>query len=196
MLQPSPVPASRSFRVRSNRTWWSPASSDELSSSSGLSPHTLCVIKCFRGTRLGAVKSLPASRAVALLAGFTVWSLRKGLHVTNCRALRRKAVLSRTAIIETAMQKLRCPGYKVTAEHIPNRTVLHGMWGGIHYGVGGVGEPVIESQAEKRENAIQNCRPLCVVTAKLSSPRFTADLRRANSDQTVCVETCKSGQNK
>lgn len=77
-----------------------------------------------------SVRYLPASRAVAMLMEFTVWLLRKGLYVTNCRALRRKVVVSRKALTEKVLLKLRSPVYEVPAEPIPHRAVLHGMRGG------------------------------------------------------------------
>lgn len=77
-----------------------------------------------------SVKHLPASRAGAILVEFTVWLLRKGQYnSTNCRAFRRNVVVSRTTLIEKVMLKPRSPGYKVPAEHIPDRTVHHGMRG-------------------------------------------------------------------
>lgn len=75
-----------------------------------------------------SIKYLPASRAVALSVKFTVCSIRKGI-IRNCRALRRKVVVSREALIGKAsaeMFKLRSPVIKVPAEHIPNRTASHG----------------------------------------------------------------------
>lgn len=62
---------------------------------------------------------------------FTVWLLRKGQYnATNCRAFRRNVVVSRTALIEKVMLKLRSPGYRVPAEHIPDGTAHHGIRGG------------------------------------------------------------------
>lgn len=69
-------------------------------------------------------KYLQARRAVAISVEFTVWLLWEGLYVTNCRALRRKVEVSRTALMEKVMHKLRWPVYRVPAEHIPNRTMV------------------------------------------------------------------------